>query len=400
MTGASVPSSSGGKELPSGADGMSGAKRTMSGQNKAAAAAAAAAATAAMHNVLGPESAGQGIQLKYGQTYMENFIEECGSLPYEMQRVLQTVKDLDERSAEVQAELNSLTTRCLELPPVCSRFVTREQAAQVAELRKRMEEAEALLATYSNEKVQLTLLAYEMVDSHINKCDTNLSCFEAELREMGEYVSEDGTGGDSDGSPAPRETVASVGRADRQHSNAAPQTGVGRGQYVRQKNTASGNAATAAAAAMASAVPGASGDLVVLKANSPVAAKVLSDDGTEQWILASVKSVSKDRSEVTVIDEFAEEGAAPAVYKLKTNSVIALPPKDFPGRALPVGSRALALYPGASVFYAATVHTTPRRTKGGAYSSYQVLFDDDAPEGMEIPARPVRFQDVVTLPDE
>ena len=70
------------------------------------------------------------------------------------------------------------------------------------------------------------------------------------------------------------------------------------------------------------------------------------------------------------------------------------------GRALPAGARVLALYPGASVFYAATVHTMARRTKGGSYSSYQVLFDDDAPEGMEIPARPVRFQDVVTLVED
>ena len=32
------------------------------------------------------------VQLKYGQTYLENFIEECGALPYELQRILMTIR--------------------------------------------------------------------------------------------------------------------------------------------------------------------------------------------------------------------------------------------------------------------------------------------------------------------
>ena len=87
------------------------------------------------------------VQLKYGQTYIENFIEEAGSLPLELQRILLTIKDLDERSTELGAALQSAATRCLELPSACSRFVTREQASEIAALRKRMEEIESVLAT-------------------------------------------------------------------------------------------------------------------------------------------------------------------------------------------------------------------------------------------------------------
>ena len=84
------------------------------------------------------------------------------------------------------------------------------------------------------------------------------------------------------------------------------------------------------------------------------------------------------------------------MYKLKTTNLLPLPLKDYSGRALPPGTRVLAMYPETSVFYNATVLNTARKgKKSGHYLNYTVAFDDDAPAGMEIPPRHVHFTHVI-----
>ena len=234
-------------------------------------------------------------------------------------------------------------------------------------------------------------MAYQMVESYINKCDANLSVFEKELRASGDFVEAATEVADAPANQASgqrerdqhggeRGGGASGSRANERAANPASHGGERRGGQNRSHKSAVG------ANASVTEIPIKNGGMVCARVNS----------GPDGCILATVKHVSKDRGEVTVIDEEAESPAT-AVHKLRSSSVLPLPPRDFAGRALPVGSKVLAMYPGATVFYEATILTSARRSKSGQYASYSVAFKGDAPPGVEVPARQVQFTQVVAL---
>ncbi|VFQ91870.1 unnamed protein product [Cuscuta campestris] len=137
-----------------------------------------------------------------------------------------------------------------------------------------------------------------------------------------------------------------------------------------------------------------------------VAARVNQDDpDKDEWFIVKVTNFEKDTKMFEVLDEEPgddEEGggqrhAAPLKYKLPWSHIIPFPKRNEPASTpdFPPGRQVLAVYPGTTALYKATV-LQPRKKKT---DDYMLEFDDDEEEDGSLPSRSVPFHRVVALPD-
>ncbi|KAJ4972642.1 hypothetical protein NE237_005816 [Protea cynaroides] len=132
-----------------------------------------------------------------------------------------------------------------------------------------------------------------------------------------------------------------------------------------------------------------------------VAARV-TPDGAEkdEWFVVKVIHFDREAKEFEVLDEEPgddEEGGGQRKYKLPMSRIIPFPKRNDPSSALdfPTGRHVLAVYPGTTALYKATVVNTHRKKKT---DDYLLEFDDDEEDG-SLPQRTVPFHKVVSLPE-
>ncbi|XP_038996957.1 SAGA-associated factor 29 homolog A-like [Hibiscus syriacus] len=128
-----------------------------------------------------------------------------------------------------------------------------------------------------------------------------------------------------------------------------------------------------------------------------VAARVTSDAEKDEWFVVSDKFDEKTK-EFEVMDEEPgddEEGDY-RKYKLPASCIIPFPKQNDPSstREFAAGRHVLAVYPGTTALYKATVVSTPRKRKS---DEYLLEFDDDEEDGA-LPQKMVPFRKVVPLP--
>ncbi|KAL0685558.1 hypothetical protein Bca4012_052406 [Brassica carinata] len=132
-----------------------------------------------------------------------------------------------------------------------------------------------------------------------------------------------------------------------------------------------------------------------------VAARITADDAEQdEWLVVKVIHFDRETKEVEVLDEESgddEEGGGQRTYKLPMPCILPFPKRNDPSTTqefLP-GKHVLAVYPGTTALYKATVVSTPRKRKS---DEYLLEFDDDEEDGA-LPQRTVPFHKVVTLPE-
>ncbi|KAF2551294.1 hypothetical protein F2Q68_00036358 [Brassica cretica] len=132
-----------------------------------------------------------------------------------------------------------------------------------------------------------------------------------------------------------------------------------------------------------------------------VAARVTADDAEkDEWFVVKVIHFDRETKEVEVLDEEPgddEEGGGQRTYKLSMSCILPFPKRNDPSTTqefLP-GKPVLAVYPGTTALYKATVISTPRKRKS---DEYLLEFDDDEEDGA-LPQRTVPFHKVVALPE-
>ncbi|KAK8540779.1 hypothetical protein V6N13_068215 [Hibiscus sabdariffa] len=131
-----------------------------------------------------------------------------------------------------------------------------------------------------------------------------------------------------------------------------------------------------------------------------VAARVTSDAEKDEWFVVKVINFDEKTKEFEVLDEEPgddEEGGGQRKYKLPASCIIPFPKRTDPSstQEFPVGRHVLAVYPGTTALYKATVISTPRKRKS---DEYILEFDDDEEDGA-LPQRTVPFHKVVPLPE-
>lgn len=119
-------------------------------------------------------------------TYLETFVESTVSLPPELQRILNTIKALDDKCLELSDIANNGTQQLLSLPP---------QQPGPADENRRVEQAQRMLLQFCEEKVQLAQQAFDLLELHALDLEKSLENFETELKAAGLLDNEDGVAG-------------------------------------------------------------------------------------------------------------------------------------------------------------------------------------------------------------
>ncbi|XP_039252328.1 SAGA-associated factor 29-like [Styela clava] len=135
----------------------------------------------------------------------------------------------------------------------------------------------------------------------------------------------------------------------------------------------------------------------IAKPGDKVAARVRTEEGEEQWILAEVISFNPTSNKYEV-DDIDEEGKER--HTLSKRRVVPLPqwranPDTDPDAIYSKGTLVMALYPQTTCFYRSVIHVQPKTSQ----DEYLVLFEDNSYADGYSPALPVA-QKYVVVPKE
>ena len=106
--------------------------------------------------------------------YLDNFLESIEHLPKELQRNFLLMKDLDQRTQDTLSEVEDCVKHYKISGVTLPRDARKERLCKIDELYQKAKE-------YSDDKVQLAMQMYEMVDKHIRRLDADLGRFEQDL---------------------------------------------------------------------------------------------------------------------------------------------------------------------------------------------------------------------------
>ncbi|XP_070764836.1 inhibitor of growth protein 5a isoform X5 [Enoplosus armatus] len=122
--------------------------------------------------------------------YLEHYLDSIENLPCELQRNFTLMRDLDNRTEEKKGEIDKLAEEYIA-------NVKNLASEQRVEHLQKIQNAYSKCKEFSDDKVQLAMQTYEMVDKHIRRLDADLARFENELKEKLEvsgYESTEGRG--------------------------------------------------------------------------------------------------------------------------------------------------------------------------------------------------------------
>ena len=109
--------------------------------------------------------------------YLEHYLDSIENLPYELQRNFTLLRDLDQRAHDMLEEIDKM----------CKEYITKVRdlgSDEKKEYFTKIEHAFQKSKEYGDDKVQLAVQTYEMVDKHIRKLDSDLTRFEEDLKQQ------------------------------------------------------------------------------------------------------------------------------------------------------------------------------------------------------------------------
>ncbi|KAM7383301.1 hypothetical protein PAMP_002967 [Pampus punctatissimus] len=98
------------------------------------------------------------------------------NLPFELQRNFNLMRDLDQRTEDLKGQIDSLAKEYT----ANARTLSSEQKLSIL---RQIQQSYSKCKEFGDDKVQLAMQTYEMVDKHIRRLDTDLARFEADLKE-------------------------------------------------------------------------------------------------------------------------------------------------------------------------------------------------------------------------
>nr|XP_023915425.1 PHD finger protein ING2 [Quercus suber] len=150
--------------------------------------------------------------------YVDDYLEYANTLPAELQRLLNTIRELDERSQSMMNQTRQQTKYCLGLASQsskkgnnsnytnnnnnnnnnssnnynCSNYNNsngnEEDDAAFEKMRKDIEANQDNALSLCTEKVLLAQQAYDLIDSHVKRLDEDLNYFAEDLKQEGKIA--------------------------------------------------------------------------------------------------------------------------------------------------------------------------------------------------------------------
>ena len=107
--------------------------------------------------------------------FLASYLESIESVPGELQRNFNMMHDLDKRVQDLMKEIETVYSQYIEK---AGELKNSEKAKYLSDIRQKFDKSN----TFSDDKVQLAMQTYEMVDKHIRRLDTDLQRLEAKQR--------------------------------------------------------------------------------------------------------------------------------------------------------------------------------------------------------------------------
>ncbi|EEF36929.1 PHD finger protein ING2 isoform X1 [Ricinus communis] len=124
--------------------------------------------------------------------YVDDYLEYASTLPAELQRLLNTIRELDERSHSMINQTRQQTKYCLGLAQSSKRGngnnyhnSINEEDDAVERMKKDIEANQDNALSLCTEKVLLARQAHDLIDSHIKRLDEDLNYFAEDLKHEG-----------------------------------------------------------------------------------------------------------------------------------------------------------------------------------------------------------------------
>ncbi|KAL8147135.1 PHD finger protein ING2-like [Apium graveolens] len=115
--------------------------------------------------------------------FVDDYLEYASTLPAELQRLLNTVRELDDRSQAMINQTRQQTKYSLGLATQSIKKGNYEE--DDATLKKEIEATQDNALSLCTEKVLLARQAYDLIDSHIKRLDEDLNNFADDLKQEG-----------------------------------------------------------------------------------------------------------------------------------------------------------------------------------------------------------------------
>ncbi|XP_010511155.1 PREDICTED: PHD finger protein ING2-like isoform X2 [Camelina sativa] len=125
--------------------------------------------------------------------YVDDYLEYASTFPAELQRLLNTVRELDERSQSLINQTRQQTKYCLGLASQSSKKGNNgshynnglDEEETIEKMRKEIESSQENALSLCTEKVLLARQAYDLIDSHVKRLDEDLNNFAEDLKQEG-----------------------------------------------------------------------------------------------------------------------------------------------------------------------------------------------------------------------
>ncbi|XP_076256815.1 inhibitor of growth protein 5 isoform X1 [Rhynchophorus ferrugineus] len=108
--------------------------------------------------------------------YLEHYLDSLENLPNELQRNFTLMSDLDKRAQALMKNIDVLADEFLRN---LKTLTSEQKKEQLDEIQKMFNKAKEL----GDDKVQLAIQTYELVDKHIRRLDNDLARFESEIQD-------------------------------------------------------------------------------------------------------------------------------------------------------------------------------------------------------------------------
>ncbi|KAJ4721236.1 PHD finger protein ING [Melia azedarach] len=127
--------------------------------------------------------------------YVDDYLEYASTLPAELQRLLNTIRELDERSHSMINQTKQQTKYCLGLASQSTKKGNgsngNEEDEGIEKMRKEIELNQDNALSLCTEKVLLARQAYDIIDSHIKRLDEDLNNFAEDLKQEGKIPADE-----------------------------------------------------------------------------------------------------------------------------------------------------------------------------------------------------------------
>ncbi|CAL9780130.1 unnamed protein product, partial [Musa acuminata subsp. burmannicoides] len=118
--------------------------------------------------------------------FVDDYLEYSSTLAAELQRLLSTMRELDERAHGIINQTKEQTRYCLGMPSHYSKKVIHEDdEAEFEKMKKEIEASQENALSLCTEKVLLAQQAYELIEGHLKRLDEDLNQFAEDLKQEG-----------------------------------------------------------------------------------------------------------------------------------------------------------------------------------------------------------------------